>query len=58
MIVNVMVFLTQMLLPVQYEAWFFNTFALHFPAGAVSVFREGDMHRLEVCTPGDRKPPC
>ena len=39
LIVNVMVFLTQMLLPVQYEEWFFNTFALHFPAGAETIIQ-------------------
>jgi membrane associated rhomboid family serine protease len=39
LIVNVMVFLTQMLLPVQYEAWFLNTFALHFPARPETIFQ-------------------
>lgn len=39
LIINVMVFLTQMLLPVQYENWFFQTFALHFPAGKETIFQ-------------------
>lgn len=39
LIVNVMVFLTQMLLPVEYENWFFNTFALFFPAGPDTIWQ-------------------
>lgn len=39
LIVNVMVFLTQMLLPAGAKGWFYETFALSFPVGFRTIFQ-------------------
>lgn len=39
LIVNVMVFLTQMLLPAGAKSWFYETFALSFPVSVRTVFQ-------------------
>lgn len=39
LIINVMVFLTQTLLPAGAKAWFYETFALSFPVGVRTIFQ-------------------
>ena len=39
LIINVMVFLTQMVLPAGAKSWFYETFALSFPVGLRTLFQ-------------------
>ena len=39
LIINVMVFITQMLLPASLKGWFYNTFALSFPIGIKTLYQ-------------------